>query len=211
MSGLYKTAKCHGAILAGLVVFALCDGAVWADSSAAGILARSYGGGAQSDIIGRSAHSARRATSQRSPAVAPPAKRPDKKNAVGVEIYAQLIEQYSAHHALDPNLVKAVIQVESAGNPNALSPKGAAGLMQLMPETAAELGASDRFDPEQNIASGTRYLRGLMDQFKSTEVALWAYNAGPQAVRQGRMPLETQEYVPKVLRLRRVFANAGVR
>ena len=110
----------------------------------------------------------------------------------------------------DPNLVKAVIQVESGGDPNALSPKGAAGLMQLMPATAAELGAGDRFDPEQNIASGTRYLRGLIDQFKSTEVALWAYNAGPNAVRQGRMPLETQEYVPKVLRLRRAFASAEV-
>lgn len=209
MCGLYKSYKCNGAVLVGLVVFALCGGVAWADSSAAGILARSYKGGAQLDIIGRSAHGETRSV-RRAP-VASPVVVAAKKNAVGVEIYEQLIEQYSAHHALDPNLVKALIQVESGGNPNAVSPKGAAGLMQLMPETAAELGASNRFDPEQNIASGTLYLRGLMNQFKSTEVALWAYNAGPQAVRQGRMPLETQEYVPKVLRLRRAFASAEVR
>jgi soluble lytic murein transglycosylase-like protein len=210
MSGLYKSYKCNGAVLAGLAVFVLCGGVSRADSAGAGILARSYEGGAQIDIIGRSAHGEPRPVRGRAAVVAPVVAAA-KKNAIGVEAYAQLIEQYSASHALDPNLVKALIQVESGGNPNAVSPKGAAGLMQLMPETAAELGVSDRFDPEQNIASGTLYLRGLMNQFKSTEVALWAYNAGPQAVRQGRMPLETQEYVPKVLRLRRVFASAEVR
>ncbi len=206
MNGRQRASERMGAILMGLAIAVLCSTIAWADSSADGILARSYQGGAKFDIIGRSARAERRPAHRQ---IAIPT--PVKKNAVGVELYAQLIEQYSASHALDPNLVKAVIQAESGGDPNALSPKGAAGLMQLMPETAASLGADDRFDPEQNIASGTRYLRGLMDQFKSTEVALWAYNAGPQAVRQGRMPLETQEYVPKVLRLRRAFAGVGER
>ena len=84
---------------------------------------------------------------------------------------------------------------------------GAAGLMQLMPITAKELGVTDRFDPEQNIESGTRYLRRLLDRFGSTELALWAYNAGPSAVEAGRMPLETQEYVPRVLLLQNYFSN----
>ena len=79
--------------------------------------------------------------------------------------------------------------------------------MQLMPATADDLGVENRFDPEENIASGTRYLSELIDRFKSVEVALWAYNAGPTAVHYGRMPLETQEYVPKVLRLRRTYAT----
>ena len=74
--------------------------------------------------------------------------------------------------------------------------------MQLMPITAKELGVTDRFDPEQNIDSGTRYLRRLIDRFGSAELALWAYNAGPTAVESGRMPEETQEYVPRVLLLK---------
>jgi len=205
MNGSTRDDKRSGMALVGLVLVVLCFETVWADSSADGIFARSYGGDAKLDIIGRSAEVVRRSSRRREPVAETTTK---KKN--GVEAYAHLIERYSANHALDPNLVKALIQVESGGDPNALSPKGAAGLMQLMPETAAELGAGDRFDPEQNIASGTRYLRGLIDQFKSTEVALWAYNAGPGAVRQGRMPLETQEYVPKVLRLRRIFSATKV-
>ena len=78
--------------------------------------------------------------------------------------------------------------------------------MQLMPSTASAMGAIDRFDPEQNIASGTRYLRSLLDRFHSVELALWAYNAGPSAVRDGILPSETEDYVPKVMRLRRGFA-----
>ena len=74
--------------------------------------------------------------------------------------------------------------------------------MQLMPGTAAELGVEDLFDLEQNIASGTRYLGALLERFKSVELALWAYNAGPRAVEQNRMPGETQKYVPQVLRVK---------
>ena len=170
-----------------------------ADTYEAGILDRSYISDMQRQIIGRSAHrSVQEKTS---------GKREKPPQKTGVSVYMDLIEEYSVLHAVDPNLVMAVVQAESGGNPNALSPKGAAGLMQLMPATAAALGVENRFDPEENIASGIRYLSELLDRFKSVEVALWAYNAGPTAVRQGRMPLETQEYVPKVLRLRRAYAT----
>ena len=170
-----------------------------ADTYEAGILDRSYISDMQRQIIGRSAYkSVQEKTS---------GKREKPPQKTGVRVYMDLIEEYSALHAVDPNLIMAVVQAESGGNPNALSTKGAAGLMQLMPATAAALGVENRFDPEENIASGIRYLSELLDRFKSVEVALWAYNAGPTAVHHGRMPLETQEYVPKVLRLRRAYAT----
>jgi soluble lytic murein transglycosylase-like protein len=130
---------------------------------------------------------------------------------IGVEksvaTFSDLIESSGKKHKIESDLIKAVIEVESGGNPMAVSPSGAAGLMQLMPITAKELGVTDRFDPEQNIESGTRYLRQLLDRFGSTELALWAYNAGPSAVKAGRMPLETQEYVPRVLLLKKYFST----
>ena len=122
-----------------------------------------------------------------------------------MEGYREMIEQYSALHELEPALVKAVIAAESGGDPRAVSASGAAGLMQLMPGTAAQLGVENVFDPEQNIASGTRYLRSLIDRFGSVEVALWAYNAGPAAVEKNRLPAETEAYVPKVLKLRHFY------
>jgi soluble lytic murein transglycosylase-like protein len=190
------------ALLAALLLNAITRQDGVADATPDGILTRSYGTDAQRQIIGRSVPQIPRSSAPQPQAQPQPQR--------GVRAYANMIEAYSALHSVDPHLIMAVVEVESGGNPNAISPKGAAGLMQLMPATAAELGVEDRFDPEQNIASGTRYLSGLIDRFKSVEVALWAYNAGPQAVRQGRMPSETQEYVPNVLRLRRVFA-AGER
>lgn len=116
--------------------------------------------------------------------------------------YGSLIQRYSREHGLDVDLVSAVILAESGGDEAAVSSRGAAGLMQLMPDTAADMGATDLFDPEDNIASGTRYLRSLLDRFGTVEVALWAYNAGPGAVEKGRMPAETRTFVPRVLRLR---------
>jgi len=117
-------------------------------------------------------------------------------------VWDELIRRYSRMRRLDPHLVRAIIEVESAGNPEAVSPRGAAGLMQLMPATAARYGTPDLFDPEQNIASGTAYLRSLLDRYHSLELALWAYNAGPSAVTRGHVPRETRTYVPKVLELR---------
>ena len=116
--------------------------------------------------------------------------------------FLDLIESSGKKYEIEIDLIRAIIEVESGGNPLAVSSAGAAGLMQLMPITAKELGVTDRFDPEQNIDSGTRYLRRLIDRFGSAELALWAYNAGPTAVESGRMPEETQEYVPRVLLLK---------
>jgi soluble lytic murein transglycosylase-like protein len=119
------------------------------------------------------------------------------------ERYEPYVLEYSNRHSLRPELVRAVIQVESGYNPRALSPKGAMGLMQLMPETARMLGVQRPYDPEQNIRGGTRYLRLLLDKYDGNEeLALAAYNAGSGAVdRYGkRIPpyRETRDYVRKV-------------
>ncbi len=119
------------------------------------------------------------------------------------ERYEPYVIEYSNRHSLRPELVRAVIQVESGYNARALSPKGAMGLMQLMPDTARMLGVQRPYDPEQNIRGGTRYLRLLLDKYDGNEeLALAAYNAGSGAVdRYGkRIPpyRETRDYVRKV-------------
>lgn len=117
--------------------------------------------------------------------------------------YDDLIVQHAQAQNLRPDLVRAVVQVESGYNPRAVSSKGALGLMQLMPATARQLGVRAPFDPEENIRGGTTYLRQLLDRFEGNEeLALAAYNAGPLAVdRYGnKVPpyRETRDYVRKV-------------
>ena len=117
-------------------------------------------------------------------------------------LFDPLIAQAARRHGLPPALVKAVVKAESNFQPNALSDKGAQGLMQLMPDTADDLGVDHPFTPEENVAGGTRYLRAMYDRFGDWEQALAAYNAGPGAVdRFGGIPpyAETQEYVERVL------------
>ena len=119
-------------------------------------------------------------------------------------IYDEAIEAASATHGVRPELVRAVIQVESGFNPRARSPVGAMGLMQLMPATAAELGVDNPWDPVQNIHGGVAYLGSLIREFGDEVLALAAYNAGPGAVnRYGqRVPpyRETRDYVQKITR-----------
>lgn len=130
------------------------------------------------------------------------APRDERSRSLRERLHA-VIEREATRHSISPDLVRAVIQVESAWNPHAISPKGALGLMQLMPETAAELGVTNPFDPEQNIRGGVAYLKRLLDRFDGNpELALAAYNAGPGAVQKygNRIPpyRETQQYVRKI-------------
>ena len=117
--------------------------------------------------------------------------------------FAPMIEKLARQYQLDADLVHAVVMMESAYDPRAVSSKGAVGLMQLMPGTASRYGVEDREDPEQNVRGGVRYLHDLLLQFRSVSLALAAYNAGENAViRYGRQipPYpETQRYVWKVL------------
>jgi len=118
--------------------------------------------------------------------------------------YASEIAAAAREAGLDPALVHALIQVESAYRADAVSEKGALGLMQLMPETARRFGVLNATEPRANLKAGTRYLRALLDQFdQRTDLALAAYNAGEGAILRhaGNIPPypETQRYVPAVL------------
>jgi soluble lytic murein transglycosylase-like protein len=130
--------------------------------------------------------------------------------------YDSIVLEHATRQSLRPDLVRAVIQVESGFNPRAVSPKGAMGLMQLMPQTARQLGVHNAFDPAENIRGGCAYLRQLLNRYNGNEeLALAAYNAGADAVdRHGqKVPpyQETREYVKKVGRITDVQAETNRR
>jgi len=115
--------------------------------------------------------------------------------------YASIIARAAAANGLDPKLIEAVVQTESAFNAQAVSPVGAQGLMQLMPATADELGVTNAFNPEENIQAGSKYLKQLMDRYDGdTRLALAAYNWGMGNLERNpeRMPQETINYVAKI-------------
>lgn len=121
------------------------------------------------------------------------------------------IRYYGVRYNIDPHLIRAVIRAESAFDPQAISKKGAQGLMQLMPGTARQVKVANPFDPEQNIAGGTRYLRSLLNTFRQdVRLALAAYNAGPTIVKkQQAVPQipETVQYVKRVLTFYKQYKN----
>jgi hypothetical protein len=118
--------------------------------------------------------------------------------------FDEIIEKYAGDYKLDPQLIRSIIATESGFNHKAVSPKGARGLMQLMPATAQRLGVRNSFDPEENIRGGVKHFRFLMDSFANNlDLSLAAYNAGENLVRRlGRIPdyKETKEYVESVKR-----------
>ena len=125
------------------------------------------------------------------------------------DLFERAIHDAARQHKIDPNLIKAVIHVESNFNPRAVSRKGAKGLMQLMPGTARMLGVRNSFAPASNIQGGTRYLAQLLRRYKNEAHAIAAYNAGEVPVdRYNGIPpyAETREYVRRVLALKKQYS-----
>ena len=122
--------------------------------------------------------------------------------------YDRLITHAAAQNDLDPNLLKALVYIESAGNYKAVSPKRAMGLTQLRIPTAREMGVKNVFNPQQNLLGGAKYLSQQLKAFKNESTALAAYNAGPTRVRRGNtLPTETRSYVKRVLAVRNILAS----
>jgi soluble lytic murein transglycosylase-like protein len=126
-------------------------------------------------------------------------------------LFHPIIIEEADRHEIDPALVKAIIMAESGYNPNAISEKGAKGLMQLMPSPAQALGVEDAFNPQQNISGGVRYFKRLVNRFDGDiKLALAAYNAGSKKVRhyQGIPPYKaTHYYIEKVFKYYKLYKN----
>ena len=121
-----------------------------------------------------------------------------------------VIDECAEKYNIDSELIRAMIQVESGWTTDAVSNKGAQGLMQLMPRTAAMLGVEDPFDPVQNIEGGVRYISDLTDKYRGdVEKALAAYNAGPSRVDSGNIPEVSRRYVKNIMSIYRRLREAG--
>ena len=140
----------------------------------------------------------KKATARKGKKPRPPASGPGESSLDGV------IASAGELFAVDPHLIRAIIRAESDFDPRAVSPRGASGLMQLMPGTALDMGVRDPFDPEENIHGGVKYFSRLLDTLNgSLPLALAAYNAGPtRVIGQSRIPAipETRDYVERVLK-----------
>jgi soluble lytic murein transglycosylase-like protein len=138
---------------------------------------------------------------------------PGREPTEYIKEYEELIQQASERFRVDPFLVKAVIKAESDFDYQAVSSKGAQGLMQLMPETAYDMEVGDPFNPEENIFGGTRYLSVLLDRYKNDKTkALAAYNAGPERIEEykGIPPFtETKDFVERVLKYYEAYLNGS--
>ena len=136
-----------------------------------------------------------------------------KSNISGKTSYPELedvINDCAEKYNIDNELIRAMIQVESGWNTDAVSNKGAQGLMQLMPRTAAMLGVDDPFDPVQNIEGGVRYISDLTDKYRGDiEKALAAYNAGPARVDSGNIPDVSKRYVRNIMAIYRKLREVG--
>jgi soluble lytic murein transglycosylase-like protein len=142
-----------------------------------------------------------------------PSKRVISKSSFS-EIDERWFYEVGKNFSLDPALLKAIAKVESSFNPKAISPKGALGLMQLMPETAELVGVENPFDPMENLKGGALYLKKLLEEFRDLKLALAAYNAGPEKVRAyGGIPPypETQAYVKDVLYYYTLYRTSDTR
>ena len=135
------------------------------------------------------------------------------RNISGKTNYTELydvINECAEKYNVDQELIRAMIQVESGWNTNAVSNKGAQGLMQLMPRTAAMLGVTDPYDPVQNIEGGVRYISDLTDKYRGdVEKALAAYNAGPARVDSGNIPDVSKRYVKNIMAIYRKLREVG--
>ncbi len=136
-----------------------------------------------------------------------------KSNISGKTSYPELedvISECAEKYNIDNELIRAMIQVESGWHTDAVSNKGAQGLMQLMPRTAAMLGVDDPFDPVQNIEGGVRYISDLTDKYRGDiEKALAAYNAGPARVDSGNIPDVSKRYVKNIMAIYRKLREVG--
>jgi len=116
------------------------------------------------------------------------------------------VKHYSSQYGVDPDLIRAIIYAESKGDPYSISKNGALGLMQIMPSTANYMDINNLLDPEENIKFGVKYIASLTRKFGDPHV-LWAWNAGPNKLKQNKMPVETKRFIVEVYSVRKFLKD----